>query len=130
MKKRCKTLAAIICGLLLLTVVSVSAAALIIEPRVKIDGFAELDRARLDNVSKTVTILDRNNKPVVNPIYDNNKIYTEITDLPSYVPAAFVAVEDKRFYSHHGVDYLRIMSAAKNNIFSKSLKAIDKEYAP
>ena len=80
MKKRCKTLAAIICGLLLLTVVSVSAAALIIEPRVKIDGFAELDRARLDNVSKTVTILDRNNKPVVNPIYDNNKIYTEITD--------------------------------------------------
>ena len=122
MKKRCKTLAAIICGLLLLTVVSVSAVALIIEPRVKIDGFAELDRARLDNVSKTVTILDRNNKPVVNPIYDNNKIYTEITDLPSYVPAAFVAVEDKRFYSHHGVDYLRIMSAAKNNIFSKSLK--------
>ena len=119
MKKRCKTLAAIICCLLLLTVVSVLAAALIIEPRVKIDGFAELDRARLDNVSKTVTILDRNNKPVVNPIYDNNKIYTEITDLPSYVPAAFVAVEDKRFYSHHGVDYLRIMSAAKNNIFSK-----------
>ena len=110
------------CGLLALIVVSISAAALIIEPRVKIDGFAELDRARLDNVSKTVTILDSNDKPLSNPIYDNNKIYTKISDLPTCVPAAFVAIEDKRFYSHHGVDYLRILSAAKNNVFSKSLK--------
>lgn len=33
-----------------------------------------------------------------------------------------MAIEDKRFYSHHGVDYLRMISAAKNNIFSGSFK--------
>lgn len=122
MKKRHKILTAIICGLLAVIVVSVAAGAIIIEPRIKINGFAELDRARLDNVSKTVTILDTDDNPIVNSIYDNNKIYTKISELPTYTPAAFVAIEDKRFYSHHGVDYLRILSATKNNFFSKSLK--------
>lgn len=122
MKKRHKILTAIICGLLAFAVVFVSTVMIIIEPRVKINGYTELDRARLDNVSKTVTILDNDDNPIVDSIYDNNKIYTEISDLPRFVPDAFVAIEDKRFYSHHGVDYLRILSAAKNNIFSKSLK--------
>lgn len=122
MKKRHKVLTAIICGLLAVIVVSVAAVTIIIEPRVKINGFAELDRARLDNVAKTVTILDIYDNPIVNSIYDNNKIYTKISELPAYTPAAFVAIEDKRFYNHNGVDYLRVLSAAKNNIFSKSLK--------
>ena len=95
---------------------------LLIEPAVKVNGFAALDKARLDNVSKTVTVLDASGERISDAIYDNNKIYTRIDALPEYVPAAFVAIEDKRFYSHHGIDYLRIISAAKNNIFSGSFK--------
>ena len=34
------------------------------------------------------------------------------------VRQAFVATEDKRFYSHHGIDYLRILGALKANILS------------
>ena len=33
------------------------------------------------------------------------------------VKAAFVVTEDKRFYSHHGVDYIRVLGAIKANIF-------------
>ena len=32
-------------------------------------------------------------------------------ELPDYVPKAFIAIEDRRFYSHHGVDPLGIMRA-------------------
>jgi 1A family penicillin-binding protein len=35
----------------------------------------------------------------------------EIESLPKFLPDAFVAVEDKRFYEHHGVDYRRVVGA-------------------
>src|SRR5690606_13379773 len=35
-----------------------------------------------------------------------------LESLPEYVPAAFVAVEDKRFFEHNGVDYRRVVGAA------------------
>jgi len=34
-----------------------------------------------------------------------------LRELPDYVPKAFVAIEDRRFYSHHGVDPFGIMRA-------------------
>ncbi len=37
-------------------------------------------------------------------------------DLPEYVPAAFVAVEDKRFFRHHGVDWRRLVGTAIRNL--------------
>ena len=44
----------------------------------------------------------------------------ELNDLPQFVKYAFVAVEDKRFYSHHGVDYRRIAGAAIKNLKRRS----------
>lgn len=35
----------------------------------------------------------------------------EIESLPEHLPEAFVAVEDKRFYEHNGVDYRRVVGA-------------------
>ena len=122
MKKRLKITIAIVSAAFALILIPIAAMMLIIEPRVKINGFAELDSARLENVSKTISILNASDEPIADSIYDNNKIYTKIGDLPQHTPAAFVAIEDKRFYSHHGVDYLRILSAAKNNVFSRSIK--------
>src|SRR5512141_304142 len=42
----------------------------------------------------------------------------KLADLPEYVPAAFIAVEDRRFFQHHGVDWVRVMGAALRNITS------------
>ncbi len=38
-----------------------------------------------------------------------------IADLPPYLPKAFVAIEDRRFYSHWGVDPLGILRALTRN---------------
>ncbi len=43
-------------------------------------------------------------------------------DLPAYVPQAFIAVEDKRFYSHQGLDIRRIGGALLKNITSFSFR--------
>ncbi len=46
----------------------------------------------------------------------------KLSELPRYVGGAFVAVEDKRFYSHGGVDYKRMIKAAGKNLVSLSFK--------
>ena len=39
-----------------------------------------------------------------------------IDSLPDYVPVAFVAMEDKRFFQHHGIDWHRVAGAAYHNM--------------
>jgi 1A family penicillin-binding protein len=39
-----------------------------------------------------------------------------IKTLPAYLPNAFIAVEDQRFYSHNGVDMIGIAGAIKDNL--------------
>ena len=39
-------------------------------------------------------------------------------EIPVPVREAFIATEDKRFYDHHGIDYLRILGAIKNDVLS------------
>jgi penicillin-binding protein 1A len=42
-----------------------------------------------------------------------------LRELPDYVPKAFIAIEDRRFYSHHGVDPLGIMRAVVADILHR-----------
>ena len=43
-----------------------------------------------------------------------------LTAIPLALRQAFLATEDKRFYSHHGIDYWRIFGAIKNDLLSLS----------
>lgn len=45
-----------------------------------------------------------------------------IGELPSYVPKAFVAIEDKRFYSHFGLDVLGLGRAVVRNLTSRKVE--------
>ena len=42
-----------------------------------------------------------------------------LDDLPSYVPAAILDVEDRRFYQHFGFDVVGLMRAVITNVFRK-----------
>ncbi len=41
-----------------------------------------------------------------------------LEDMPAVLREAFVAVEDKRFYQHHGIDFARILGAVRANVMS------------
>ncbi|HEY4099444.1 MAG TPA: PBP1A family penicillin-binding protein [Gemmatimonadales bacterium] len=45
-----------------------------------------------------------------------------LKEMSPAVPAAFLAVEDKRFYQHHGVDWVRFFGALKHMVFRASLR--------
>jgi penicillin-binding protein 1A len=44
-----------------------------------------------------------------------------LKDLPPYLPKAFIAIEDRRFYSHYGVDPLGIARAAMANVLHRGV---------
>ena len=47
---------------------------------------------------------------------EENRIWVNLDDMSKYVPEAFVSIEDKRFYKHHGVDWIRTIGVfVKNN---------------
>jgi 1A family penicillin-binding protein len=45
-----------------------------------------------------------------------------LDSLPGHVPAAFLAVEDHRFYRHRGLDLIRVIGAARENIRSRGVR--------
>lgn len=51
----------------------------------------------------------------------SNSSYTPLDELPEIYLHAVVAVEDKRFYSHSGIDPISLMRAVRNNIRAGAL---------
>ncbi|HMA76198.1 MAG TPA: PBP1A family penicillin-binding protein [Candidatus Krumholzibacteriaceae bacterium] len=58
---------------------------------------------------------------VLKEFYTQDRILTSIEEIPENVKKTFIAVEDRRFYNHFGIDFIRIMSAAWEDIKSRSL---------
>jgi penicillin-binding protein 1A len=44
-----------------------------------------------------------------------------LKELPAYLPQAFIAIEDRRFYSHHGIDPLGIVRALAANVLHRGV---------
>lgn len=55
--------------------------------------------------------------------FQERRTPVDISSLPKYVPQAFIAVEDKRFYQHNGLDYRRIVGAAVRNVMNLGVTA-------
>ena len=62
-------------------------------------------------------ILDRHGN-VIERIYVENRTVVPLSRMPSYLPQAFVAAEDSRFYDHPGLDLWSVFRAAINNMKS------------
>src|SRR3977135_4117711 len=61
-----------------------------------------------------MAILDENGALLANR-GDTGGAAVRIADLPPYLPKAFIAIEDRRFYSHWGIDPLGILRAVTRN---------------
>ena len=73
-----------------------------------------IDRLSDIEPAATTRILARNGI-VLARLYDKDRVYVPITDIPQVMRQAIVATEDERFYQHHGVDIRGIMRAALAN---------------
>ncbi|MBQ8284406.1 MAG: transglycosylase domain-containing protein [Clostridia bacterium] len=71
---------------------------------------------------KNIVIYDKDGEEVNNVASFSFQQTVSINEMQSHTKNAFVATEDKRFYSHHGFDIKRIIKAALNNVKAGSFK--------
>lgn len=81
---------------------------------------AKLDKNRLINPERSVNFYDSYGELLCEQ--SNGIDITEFNEIPTHTKNAFIAIEDKRFYKHSGVDYHGLIRATVNNIKSFSLK--------
>lgn len=76
----------------------------------------------IDNIKKSkisLSILDSEGNKLS---YSGENDYATLDEIPDNLINAFVIMEDKRFYSHNGIDFIRIGGAMIKNITTLSKK--------
>src|SRR5207245_2923322 len=79
-----------------------------------IAGCPRADRLQTHQPGGAPVLLDRNGRPFADLAPVPGEM-VRLASLPPYVPQAFLAVEDKRFYKHRGVDWRRVFGALAAN---------------
>ena len=113
MKKTFKII--LLCSLTFLLIVC----AIVLSINYSIKGI-KLDDNKLINLERTVSFVDAYGE-VFSDESDGVKV-TELENIPYHTQKAFISIEDKRFYSHNGIDFRALMRALVNNVKSFSLK--------
>ncbi|HEY0811491.1 MAG TPA: PBP1A family penicillin-binding protein [Longimicrobiales bacterium] len=67
------------------------------------------------------TIVDHRGEEI-GKLFLTRRTVVPLDTLPKYVPAAFIAMEDRRFYEHKGVDWRRVFGAAYRNVRSLGIE--------
>ncbi len=84
---------------------------------VAVTAGTNLQPEKLELTQNCVQVFDANGEGIELP-----KTSVCLSELPDYLPTAFVAVEDKRFYAHNGLDFKRMVKATVKNIVTFSFR--------
>lgn len=68
---------------------------------------------------KSVCKIYDNDGNIINDNINLDAEYVKLDNISPNLPKAFISIEDKRFYNHRGLNYLRIGKALINNIIAK-----------
>jgi len=87
-------------------------------PRCSGDGCPDVRELRDYSPPQASRLFDRNGVLVAH-LAPERRIVVPLEQIPSVVASAFLAVEDKRFFRHDGVDYRRVGGALVRNARSR-----------
>src|SRR5690606_17190453 len=71
--------------------------------------------SRIVHMKQSSLVLARDGS-LIGEIGSARRVVVPIQEMPSYLPQAFVAVEDQRFYQHDGVDLVGLAGALKDAV--------------
>lgn len=75
----------------------------------------------LTNQKESSLVFDKDGNQIATLHATENRQMAKSSDIPDLVKKTFVAVEDKRFYSHFGVDPIRVLGSFVADVKSQSL---------
>lgn len=73
-----------------------------------------------DLILDATTTIETNNGEVIDTLYNENRSLVSIEQVPAHLIDAFIAIEDRRFYDHEGVDIKSVMRAVYKDIIAMS----------
>ena len=76
----------------------------------------EITKEELVIGSANSVVLDRNGAEIANLSKEQQRKIISLDEMADYLPKAYVAIEDKRFYDHDGVDWKRTLGAIGNTV--------------
>ncbi len=79
----------------------------------------EINQADLKIAAANSVVVDQNEQVVANLSGDEKRKIITLEEMADYLPKAYVAIEDERFYKHSGVDFKRTAGAIVNKVFGK-----------
>lgn len=79
-----------------------------------------LDKQKLVGTEHTMEFYDVYGNEI--SAFSKDTAVSENEEIPDHVKNAFIAVEDRRFYKHHGIDTKALLRASWNNLKSLSFK--------
>ena len=82
-----------------------------------VDSLPDVDNLMVAGPSRDVTILDDHGRQIARRGLTQGRM-VPVEDLPDYLPNAFIAIEDRRFRSHFGIDPIGMGRAALSNMLS------------
>ncbi len=77
-----------------------------------------IDQLAIPKRPPNIAILATDGAPLANR-GDTGGAAIRLADLPAYLPKAFVAIEDRRFYTHWGLDPVGVGRAVVNNLIGR-----------
>ncbi|MBD3281559.1 PBP1A family penicillin-binding protein, partial [Candidatus Uhrbacteria bacterium] len=80
----------------------------------------EPDTLLTRQVAQSTKIYDRTGETLLYEVHgDEKRTLVELKDMPDCMKQATIALEDKDFYNHHGINYKRIIKAAYVDIIER-----------
>lgn len=118
-KKKSKIRKAIKIIILILLLAIVIVAGIAVGKVYEIFKSAKLDMEQIAIKYENSIVKDRDGNTIAELTGDENRKVITISEMSEYLPKAFVAIEDERFYDHEGVDIKRTASATFKYALSK-----------
>ena len=82
------------------------------------------DIARLNGyVPDRASVLTDHTGREIGRLFTTRRAMVRLADLPGYVPLAFVAMEDHRFWEHGGIDWIRVVGATYQNLRARNIES-------
>jgi penicillin-binding protein 1A len=85
------------------------------------DACPSVDQLRAWQPTEGGMLLDRSGV-IIAPLAPVKRVNVAITRVPAHVQAAFIAVEDKRFRTHHGIDWYGVARALVRNVIAGGVR--------
>ena len=81
-----------------------------------IEAAPPLDVGKIEELSQTTFFYDQDGEPITEYFGFENRVWATLDEIPIKLQQAFIAIEDKRFYEHKGMDLIRLGGAVINNL--------------